>query len=292
MEQIHFMTAYLDQHSKDYTEMSDTIWAYAEHRFQEYKSAALQQAYLEQQGFRIRANLAGEETAFIAEYGAGKPVIAFCGEYDALAGLSQQAGVPRREPLPDQPYGRGHNLLGTGCLAAAAALKARMEAEGLTGTVRYYGCPAEENAGGKAFLVREGYFDDCDIALYWHPFAYNQVVYGSSNANFRVFFTFHGTAAHAASAPHLGRSALDAVELMNVGVNYMREHMIDEARVHYAVTDTGGDAPNVVQRQAQVLYAIRAPELGQVRHLYDRIVKIAQGAALMTETTVEINRRT
>ena len=113
----------------------------------------------------------------------------------------------------------------------------------MPGTVRYYGCPAEENAGGKAFLVRDGLFDDCDIALYWHPFAYNQVVYGSSNANFRVFFTFHGTAAHAASAPHLGRSALDAVELMNVGVNYMREHMIDEARVHYAVTDTGGNAP-------------------------------------------------
>lgn len=292
MDQIRFLTNYLDQHSKDFVEMSDTIWGYAEHRFQEYRSAALQQEYLREKGFRIRANLAGEETAFIAEYGEGKPIIAFCGEYDALAGLSQQAGVPRREPLPDQPYGHGcgHNLLGTGCLAAAEALRACMEEEGLAGTIRYYGCPAEENAGGKAFLVRDGLFDDCDIALYWHPFAYNQVVYGSSNANFRVFFTFHGTAAHAASAPHLGRSALDAVELMNVGVNYMREHMIDEARVHYAVTDTGGDAPNVVQRQAQVLYAIRAPELGQVRHLYERIVKIAQGAALMTETTVEIKQ--
>ena len=292
MDQISFITDYLDQHSRDYMEMSDAIWEYAEHRFQEHKSAAQQQAYLAALGFRIRADLAGEETAFIAEYGEGKPALAFCGEYDALAGLSQQAGVPRREPLPEQPYGHGcgHNLLGTGCLAAAAALKACMEREGLPGTVRYYGCPAEENAGGKAFLVRDGLFDDCDIALYWHPFAYNQVVYGSSNANFRVFFTFHGTAAHAASAPHLGRSALDAVELMNVGVNYMREHMIDEARVHYAVTDTGGNAPNVVQRQAQVLYAIRAPELGQVKHLYDRIVKIAQGAALMTETAVEVKQ--
>lgn len=292
MDQISFITDYLDQHSRDYMEMSDAIWEYAEHRFQEHKSAAQQQAYLAAQGFRIRADLAGEETAFIAEYGEGKPALAFCGEYDALAGLSQQAGVPRREPLPEQPYGHGcgHNLLGTGCLAAAAALKACMEREGLPGTIRYYGCPAEENAGGKAFLVRDGLFDDCDIALYWHPFAYNQVVYGSSNANFRVFFTFHGTAAHAASAPHLGRSALDAVELMNVGVNYMREHMIDEARVHYAVTDTGGNAPNVVQRQAQVLYAIRAPELGQVKHLYDRIVKIAQGAALMTETAVEVKQ--
>ena len=292
MDQISFITDYLDQHSRDYMEMSDAIWEYAEHRFQEHKSAAQQQAYLAALGFRIRADLAGEETAFIAEYGEGKPTLAFCGEYDALAGLSQQAGVPRREPLPEQPYGHGcgHNLLGTGCLAAAAALKACMEREGLPGTVRYYGCPAEENAGGKAFLVRDGLFDDCDIALYWHPFAYNQVVYGSSNANFRVFFTFHGTAAHAASAPHLGRSALDAVELMNVGVNYMREHMIDEARVHYAVTDTGGNAPNVVQRQAQVLYAIRAPELGQVKHLYDRIVKIAQGAALMTETAVEVKQ--
>lgn len=292
MDQISFITDYLDQHSRDYMEMSDAIWEYAEHRFQEHKSAAQQQAYLAALGFRIRADLAGEETAFIAEYGEGKPTLAFCGEYDALAGLSQQAGVPRREPLPEQPYGHGcgHNLLGTGCLAAAAALKACMEREGLPGTVRYYGCPAEENAGGKAFLVRDGLFDDCDIALYWHPFAYNQVVYGSSNANFRVFFTFHGAAAHAASAPHLGRSALDAVELMNVGVNYMREHMIDEARVHYAVTDTGGNAPNVVQQHAQVLYAIRAPELGQVKHLYDRIVKIAQGAALMTETAVEVKQ--
>ena len=292
MNQVDFLTNYIDQHSNDYISMSDTIWGYAEHRFQEHQSASLQQTYLRNDGFRIRTNLAGEETAFIAEYGDGKPVIAFCGEYDALAGLSQQAGVSQREPLPDQScgHGCGHNLLGTGCLAAATALRAYMEANNLPGTIRYYGCPAEENAGGKAFLVRDGFFDDCDIALYWHPFAYNQVVYGSSNANFRVFFTFTGTAAHAASAPHLGRSALDAVELMNVGVNYMREHMIDEARVHYAVTDTGGDAPNVVQRRAQVLYAIRAPELGQVRSLYERIVKIAQGAALMTETTVEIKQ--
>lgn len=292
MEYLEQLRAYLHQNAARYAEMSDEIWGFAEPRFQEYRSAQVQRDYLEQLGFQVRQGLAGEETALLAEYGAGKPVIAFLGEYDALSGLSQKADCPREELLDPEAWGHGcgHNLLGVGSLAAAAALKDCMERNQLPGTVRYYGCPAEENAGGKAFLVRDGLFDDCDIALYWHPHSYHQVVYGSSNANFRVFFTFHGTAAHAAACPHLGRSALDAVELMNVGVNYLREHMIDEARVHYAVTDTGGTSPNVVQQKAQVLYAIRAPRLEQVQELYQRICKIAQGAAMMTETTVEIRQ--
>jgi aminobenzoyl-glutamate utilization protein B len=165
-----------------------------------------------------------------------------------------------------------------------------MQQEKLPGTIRYYGCPAEENAGGKAYLVRDGLFDDCDIALTWHPSNTNMVTPTGSLANFRVFYTFNGKSSHAAGAPHLGRSALDAVELMDVGVNYMREHMISDARVHYAITDAGGTAPNVVQARAQVLYAIRAPKVQIVKELYERINDIARGAALMTGTSVEIRQ--
>ena len=160
----------------------------------------------------------------------------------------------------------------------------------IKGTIRYYGCPAEENAGGKAFLVREGCFNDVDIAITWHPGYMNKVVENGSLANFRVFFTFHGLSSHAAGAPHLGRSALDAVELMDVGVNYMREHMIDEARIHYAIINAGGTAPNVVQSEAQVLYAIRAPKVTQVKELYERVCDCARGAALMTQTKVDIRQ--
>ena len=270
---------------------------------------------LKKEGFSIKSNLAGEETAFIAEYGSGKPVIGFLGEFDALPGLSQKADTTERIPEektsdskyesvlerekkqnPDSGHtdncghGCGHQLIGTGTLASVIALKDFMKEHNLKGTIRYYGCPAEENAGGKAFLVRDGYFDDCDLALCWHPEQGRRACYGSTKANFRVFFTFHGTPAHASMCPELGRSALDAVELMDVGVNYMREHMIDEARIHYAITDTGGNAPNVVQSRAQVLYAIRAPKITQVKELYNRVCNIAKGAALMTETTVEIRQ--
>lgn len=292
MDHLSFICSYVDQNEKKFTELSDEIWSCAETRFEEYRSSKLQQELMLREGFSVRADLAGEKTAFIAEYGSGKPVIALMGEFDALEGMSQEADVSQCRPLDEgKPgHGCGHNLLGVGALAAAVTLKALMERENLSGTIRYYGCPAEENAGGKAFLVRDGYFADCDLAISWHPFAYNQVVYGSSNANYRVFFTFQGRAAHASNSPHLGRSALDAVELMDVGVNYMREHMIDEARVHYAITETGGKAPNVVQSRAQVLYAIPAPKVTQVDELFRRICKIAQGAAMMTETQVEIKQ--
>lgn len=181
--------------------------------------------------------------------------------------------------------------MGTASVAAADALKSYMEAHNLSGTVRYYGCPAEENAGGKAYLVRDGYFKDCDIAVTWHPYTLNKVMKGNHHlANFRVFFTFRGISAHAAAAPELGRSALDAVEIMDIGVNYMREHMIDEARVHGAITNSGGIAPNVIPSEAQILYAIRAPKVTQVKKLYERMCDIAKGAALITGTTVEIKQ--
>lgn len=278
---------------QEFIDLSDQIWEYAESRFQEFKSVALQIDYFEKNGFRINRTIGGGETAFYAECGSGKPVIGFLGEYDALSGLSQKADVAHRDPITPggDGHGCGHNLLGAGNVAAVVALKEYMEKHNIPGTVRYYGCPAEENAGGKAFMVRDGAFDDCDLALTWHPGGGSCVINGTGSlANFRVFFTFHGKSSHAAGAPHLGRSALDAVELMNVGVNYMREHMIDQARIHYAVTNSGGTAPNVVQAEAQVLYAIRAPHVHQVKELYERVCKVAQGAALMTETTVDIRQ--
>jgi len=271
--------------------LSDEIWGYAEPRFQEYRSAAAQKKYMAEQGFRITEGLAGEETAFLAEYGSGKPVVAILGEYDALSGLSQKADSDGKESAGGAcGHGCGHNLLGAASAAAAAGLKSYLEARGLPGTVRYYGCPAEENAGGKAFLVRDGCFGGCDAAITWHPSTINMVRPSGSLANFRVFFTFRGTASHAAAAPELGRSALDAVELMDVGVNYMREHMSDSARIHYAIIDAGGTAPNVVQARAQVLYAIRAPKVAEVKELYKRVCAVARGAALMTETEVDIRQ--
>jgi aminobenzoyl-glutamate utilization protein B len=282
----------VDDRKDIFIDMSHQIWGFAEPRFQEYKSSELQQKVMEELGFKNTVGLAGEETAFIAEWGSGKPVIAILGEFDALSGLSQEADCDVHTPVAgmDQGHGCGHNILGAASASAAAAVKEYMEKHNLPGTIRYYGCPAEENAGGKAFLVRDGFFDDCDIAICWHPNQFNMVSAGGSLANFRVFYTFHGTSAHAAGAPHLGRSALDAVEIMNVGVNYMREHMISDARVHYAVIDTGGTAPNVVQSRAQVLYAIRAPKVTEVQELKRRIDNIAKGAALITETTVEIKQ--
>lgn len=292
MGYVEDLARLIEKRQGEMCNISDEIWGFAESRFVEFKSAKLQKEYLASLGFKITEGLGGAETAFMAEAGSGKPVIGFLGEYDALSGLSQEADNTAHTPIVEggDGHGCGHNLLGVGDMAAAVAIKEYMEEKGIPGTVRYYGCPAEENAGGKAFMVRDGHFDDCDIALTWHPGWQNAVNANGSLANFRVFFTFHGKSAHAAGSPHLGRSALDAVELMNVGVNYMREHMIDEARVHYAVTNTGGTAPNVVQSEAQVLYAIRAPHVGQVKELYDRVCKIAQGAALMTETTVDIRQ--
>ena len=285
--------ALVQDRKQAYTAMSDRIWGFAEPRFQEYDSSRLQQEYLKARGFSIRADLAGEETAFIAEYGSGKPVLAFLGEFDALSSLEQEADSTECRPVPGKTngHGCGHHLLGTAAVAAVDALKTYMESHGLLGTIRYYGCPAEENAGGKAYLVRDGFFNDCDAAITWHPSTTNKTMMADKYlSNFRVFFTFHGISSHAAGAPELGRSALDAVEIMDIGVNYMREHMIDEARVHGAITNPGGIAPNVIPSEAQILYAIRAPKVTQVKKLYERMCDIARGAALITGTTVDIKQ--
>ena len=272
-----------------FEEAADKVWGFAELRYQEHQSSRLQKELLRSEGFVIEENLGGISTAFRARYGSGHPVVGILGEFDALPGMSQQADVAEAAPItPGAPgHGCGHHLLGTGCMQAAVAVKDYLQQHPSEGTVIYYGCPAEEGGAGKAFMVREGCFDDCDVCLAWHPYS---ATFGSmsSLANARIIYDFTGKAAHAAASPHLGRSALDAVELMNVGVNYMREHMISEARVHYAVTDTGGDAPNVVQAHAQVIYSVRAPKTDQVYELAQRVHNIARGAALMTETKVDI----
>jgi aminobenzoyl-glutamate utilization protein B len=244
---------------------------------------------LEQQGFRVTKNVAGIPTAVVGEAGEDGPVIAILGEYDALPGLSQEAGVAEPKPLPGAGYGHGcgHNLLGSASMLAATAVKDYLAAHGIKGRVRYYGCPAEEGGAAKGFMARAGAFSDVDVAISWHPAAFAGVNEAVSLANTRIDFTFHGRASHAAAAPHLGRSALDAVELMNVGVNYMREHMPSDARIHYAVLDAGGIAPNVVQARAKVRYLIRARELPELTRLIERVRKVAEGAALMTETRVE-----
>ena len=227
----------------------------------------------------------------MGEAGEGGPVIAFLGEFDALPGFSQEAGVADQRPVEPNGngHGCGHNLLGSAALLAATALKDWLADNRIAGRVRYYGCPAEEGGAAKTFMVRAGAFDDVDIAITWHPSAFCQVVDAVSLANTRIDFQFKGRASHAAAAPHLGRSALDAVELMNVGVNHMREHMPSDARIHYAILDSGGIAPNVVQASAKVRYLVRARELPELTKLIERVKKIAEGAALMTETSVKMN---
>ena len=266
------------------------IWEYAETAFTEFKSADTLCEALKTEGFTVERPVAGVDTAFCGSWGQGSPVIAFLGEYDALSGLSQKAGVTEKDPLVpgENGHGCGHNNLGAGALAAAVAFREYLKNTGMQGTVRYYGCPGEEGGSGKAFMARAGVFNDVDIALTWHPGSVNAVFPFSSLANFQVAYRFLGVSAHAASCPHLGRSALDAVELMNMGVNYLREHVVPEARMHYAITDSGGFSPNVVQPKAEVLYLLRAPMTLQVEEIYGRVNDIARGAALMTGTKVEI----
>jgi aminobenzoyl-glutamate utilization protein B len=280
----------VDAKRDKYTALSDQIWEFAELRFQELKSVEAQIAAIEDEGFRVTRDVAGLATAFVAEAGSGSPIIGFLGEYDALAGLSQDAGVPVPQSATPGGAGQGcgHNLLGAGSMLAAVALKEHLEANGLGGTVRYYGCPGEEGGSGKTFMARGGAFDDLDAAFSWHAAPFNAVMSVKTLANIQVNFRFKGQASHAASSPHLGRSALDAVELMNVGVNYLREHMPSDCRVHYAITDSGGISPNVVQARAEVLYLIRSPDVSQAQTLFERVRKVAQGAALMTETELQV----
>lgn len=283
---------FVERQSPRFTAMSDQIWNLAELRYEEFASAQLHIEMLEAAGFRITRGVAGIPTAFVAEAGSGGPVIGILGEYDALSGLSQEAGAmtctPSSEIANGNGHGCGHHLLGTAAHLAAAAVKDHLERTRQPGTVRFYGCPAEEGGSGKTFMARAGLFDDLDAALSWHPAVHNGVFSGETLANIQAYFRFRGKASHAASSPHLGRSALDAVELMNVGVNYMREHMLPDARVHYAVTNTGGLSPNVVQANAEVLYLVRAPRNNQAAELFERVKNVARGAALMTDCQVEV----
>ena len=271
--------------------LAKEIWNYAELSYEEVRSAAALMEALKKEGFAIEEGIAGIPTAFTATFqsGSGKPVVGFLAEYDALAGLSQKAGCPVQEAVEPggAGHGCGHNLLGAGCYAAAVALKDYLVKASKDGTVIFFGCPAEEGAGAKQFIARAGYFDNVDFAYTWHPETINEVGSKGSVAIMGANFTFNGVAAHAGAEPHLGRSALDAVELMNVGCNYLREHMIDAARIHYAYSDAGGSAPNVVQSCAVIKYEVRAPKVSQVQELFTRVVDVAKGAALMTGTKMQ-----
>lgn len=285
-----FVLASIAAHKDAYTAASDAIWEHPEVNFHEDFASDTLIRLLRENGFSIETNLCGLPNAFRARYGSGKPVIAYLGEFDALSALSQKAGCATREPVCGGApgHGCGHNLLGVGALAAAVAVKNLIASGRADGTVVYLGCPAEETASAKAFLARDGGFDGIDAMLTWHPWDYNGIWPGGSLANVKMIFRFKGQSAHAASSPHLGRSALDALELMNVGVQFLREHVPDDTRIHYAITDAGGASPNVVQGRAEAVYLVRSQRLSDLADIQSRVVDCARGAAIMTGTTMEM----
>jgi aminobenzoyl-glutamate utilization protein B len=282
------IAASIDARRGAYIDVASQIWSLAEVGYQEEKSSALLQQELRRAGFAVEAGVAGIPTAFVASYGSGRPVIGVLAEFDALPGLSQ-AAVPRRQPVPGLAAGHacGHHLFGTASVAAGIAVKEWMARTGQRGTIRVYGTPAEEGGGGKIYMVRGGLFDDVDAALDWHPGSENDAGPGTSLANISGKFRFRGVSAHAAGAPWSGRSALDAVEAMNHMVNLMREHVPDGSRIHYVIT-SGGSAPNVVPDFAEVYYYARHRDVKIVRDVWERFEKAAQGAALGTGTSVEV----
>ena len=266
MEKIkEYALGKIDENASLFTEVSDKIWEYAELSLKEYQSAALYTDMLKKLGFETEENICGIKTAFTGTYGSGKPVIGILAEFDALSGLSQVGGLCEQKELVTDGcgHGCGHNMLGAGSLAAAYAVKCWLEKTGKDGTVIFFGCPGEEGGASKAFMARENIWRSLDAALTWHPSDCNEVVTGGCNACIQVLYKFKGKAAHAAGNPAEGRSALDAVELMNVGVQFLREHMKDNARIHYAITDSGGLSPNVVQPHAAVLYMVRSPHVDE-----------------------------
>ncbi len=270
--------------------LSDKIWEFAELSMQEFQSAEYYCRLMEEQGFTVQRQLCGIPTAFSGSYGSGKPVIGILGEFDALDGLSQQAACTEHAPRTDAAstcgHGCGHNLLGAASLGAAMAVKEAIAAGELSGTVIFYGCPGEEGCAGKTFMARDGMFRDLDAALTWHPDDTNEVTTGSNAASLQVEYSFQGVAAHAAGDPEHGRSALDAAELMNVGVQFLREHIGRKECLHYSFLDVGGVSPNVVQPTAKVLYMVRGETVRKAKAVLERVDSIAQGAALMTGTTV------
>ncbi len=279
---------WIDENRDRIIGVSDTVWEHAELGLMEQRSSKLLADELEKRGFEVERGVAGMPTAFVATWGGGKPVIGVMGEYDALPGLSQRK-IPYKEPLKEGApgHGCGHNIHGASGMAGAVAVRYALEAEGLPGTIKFFGTPAEENYDGKVFMARAGLFDGVDACLSHHPGAMNVARLSSSNAVNSVKFHFYGKTSHAAASPEQGRSALDAVELMDVGVNFLREHVIDKARIHYVIEEGGGQ-PNVVPDYARSWYYVRAPERDQLEPIYDRVLKIAEGAAVMTETDLRV----
>jgi aminobenzoyl-glutamate utilization protein B len=279
---------WIDENRERLIEISDAIWGYAELGLMEHRSSKLLANELEKHGFKVERGVAGMPTAFVASWGSGKPVIGVMGEYDALPGISQKK-VPKKNPLIEGApgHGCGHNIHGVSGMAGAIAVRYALEELGLGGIVKFYGTPAEENYDGKVFMARAGLFDGVEAVLSHHPGSMNVAGLASSNAVNNVKFHFHGKTSHAAGSPEQGRSALDAVELMNIGVNFLREHVVEKARIHYVI-EAGGGQPNVVPDYARSWYYVRAPERDQLEPIYNRILKIAEGAAMMTETNLEV----
>ena len=293
MKELDFIETEAEELKAFMFEIHRKIWEYAEISDGEFESSELLCQVLEEEGFSVRKNVCGRTTAFIAEFGDGHPAVGFLGEYDALPGLSQEAGYPFKRPVEGAAcgHGCGHSALGVASLIAAFTAKRYLEKTGGQGKVIYYGCCAEEGEGVKPLMARDGGFDDTDCVFAWHPASVNGVTNTEMIAVKTVHVTFNGTTSHAGAAPHLGRSALDACELMNVGVNYLREHVIQEARLQYAYLDTGGTAPNVVQDHAKLIYGVRAPRIYQAEEILKRVIQCAEGAALMTGTRVGIEPR-
>ncbi len=277
---------WIDANRAPFEALALEIWASPELAYQEHEAARLQMDFLRQRGFKV-VQKGDMPTAFMAEWGEGGPVVGILGEYDALAGMSQTVSTRPEATAPKAPgHGCGHNLLGVGGLMAACAVKEVFASQGIQGTVRYYGCPAEEVLTGKGDMAKDGYFSGTDVALSWHPADCSSVTAATMTAMVSAKFRFQGISAHAGASPEAGRSALDAVELMNVGANYLREHMVAQDRLHYVITQ-GGLAPNIVPPEAEVWYFARAPHDGELVSLWRRLVKVAKGAALMTETEVQ-----
>jgi len=283
------MLDYLDSRRADLVAVNQDIWTFAELGLEEYRSSARLIGVLKQAGFKVTEGVAGMPTAFVAEYGSGKPVIGILAEYDALPELSQQA-AGERKPAEGRSsgHGCGHCALGTAAVGAAIAVKEVYDKHNLKGTIRVYGTPAEETLIGKFYMLLAGLFADLDACLHYHPNSKNRVYYSTSKAMVSAKFTFHGLPAHASGSPDKGRSALDGVELMNIGANYMREHIKDSSRIHYVITNGGGQ-PNVVPATAQVWYYVRANNHDDVEKQFDWLKDIADGAAKMSRTTYKLD---
>lgn len=280
-------SAAIQSHYDDYKKIALQIWDYAEVGYKEVKSSALLQKTLSDAGFTVKPGVADIPTAFVASYGSGSPVIGILAEFDALPGLSQQA-VADKKPIEGKAagHGCGHHLFGTASVAAGIAIRQLIQEKKFTGTIRVYGCPAEEGGSGKVYMVRAGLFNDVDVVIHWHPGDANGVTLTSALANKSAKFRFHGLAAHASMSPDKGRSALDGVESMDYMVNLMREHIPQETRIHYVITN-GGKAPNVVPDFAEVYYYVRHPDKEEVVRIFDWVTKAAEGAALGTQTKMD-----